>query len=143
MLDQVSVKVSLNNKRISNKQFLFQDEKPFNTDKTTEDLVVWKAKYPSGTLIKGEKCPISGFWFWENIAKCSCHRKDMDDDDDYEDSDYDDNYDDYEDSDYYDNYGDSDNDDNNNYGDSDNTDYSFEKQKDFQKNKMYNDVFIL
>ena len=128
MRDQVAVKVGLNNKRISDQQFLFQTEKLSNTDRTMEDLVVWKAKYPSATLIKGEKCPISGFWFWENIAKCSCHGKDVDeekDDDDYEDSDYDDNYDDYEDNDYYDNYEDSDNDENYNYGVSDDNDYSF------------------
>ena len=72
--------------------------------------------------MKGEKCPLTGFWFWENIAKCGCQGKDDDDehDEDDEDDDYDyDDYDDYFDEDDYDGYADSD------YYDGDDTDSSF------------------
>ena len=110
--------------------------------KTVEELVVWKTRSQTGSLIKGEKCPISGFWFWENIAKCGCRggekedeEDDYDDYDDYEDFDEDDDYDEDEDYEMYGEYQNSDYNDN---------DYSFDKQKDFLlKNKMYNDVFIL
>ena len=80
--------------------------------KTVEELVVWKTRSHTGSLIKGEKCPITGFWFWENIAKCGCRGKNDDDDDDdddnedYEDNSYyyDDDDDEYDDDDYYDGF---------------------------------------
>merc|ERR1712242_143729 len=90
--------------------------------KTVEDLVIWKSKGPKGHLMKGEKCPLTGFWFWENIAKCGCRgmedddEEDYDDDDDY-DGDYDDDDYDGDDDDYYDDGDYDDYEENNDYGD--------------------------
>ena len=61
--------------------------------------------------MKGEKCPLTGFWFWENIAKCGCRGMEDDDEEDYDDDDEDDDYDD---DDYYDD-GDYDDYEENNY----------------------------
>merc|ERR1719384_1163723 len=84
--------------------------------KTVEDLVVWKTKGQKGNLLKGEKCPLTGFWFWENIAKCNCQGKDDDDEHEYEDEEEDDYYDDDEYDDYYE-------DDEDDYDDSNNYEY--------------------
>merc|ERR1712045_492862 len=56
--------------------------------KTVEDLVVWKTKNQTGSMMKGEKCPISGFWFWENIAKCGCPGREREEEEDEEDEEY-------------------------------------------------------
>ena len=112
MRDHISDKVSRGGRGegIGNFRFHFSQTETEKLSKqrvkTAEDLVVWKSKGPNGNLVKGEKCPLTGFWFWENIAKCGCRGKDDDDEhDDYDDDDDDDYYDD-DDYDDYDDYDD-------------------------------------
>ena len=101
MRDQLSDKVSSQER---GERFYFFSYSQTDTEKqrvkTVEELVVWKAKGPNGNLMKGEKCPLTGFWFWENIAKCGCKGNEDDDEHDDEDDYYDDDYDGYDDDDY-------------------------------------------
>ena len=119
MRDQLSDKVSSQER---GERFYFFSYSQTDTEKqrvkTVEELVVWKAKGPNGNLMKGEKCPLTGFWFWENIAKCNCQGKDDDDEHEYEDEDEEE--DDYYDDDEYDDYYEDDEDD---YDDSNNYEY--------------------
>ena len=105
--EQIYQKVKLIEQTSLTELLHFQTEKLSKTVKTVEDLVVWKTRNQTGSLVKGEKCPISGFWFWESIAKCGCQGREKEDeeDDEYdEESDYDDDDNDYDD-DYDDDYG--------------------------------------
>ena len=63
-----------------------------------KDATFWRKKHD--IVVKGERCPITGLWFWSPIAKCGCYDDGaiFEGDNDFdEDHHYDENEDDFED----------------------------------------------
>merc|ERR1719297_93032 len=49
-----------------------KDKEKFTAKETTKYkyTTFWRKKHDM--VVKGERCPITGLWFWSPIAKCGC-----------------------------------------------------------------------
>merc|ERR1711902_72426 len=55
------------NKTKENEKDKFKDKEK----RKFKDATFWRKKHD--IVVKGERCPITGLWFWSPIAKCGCY----------------------------------------------------------------------
>ena len=49
-------------------------------DKQNGTLSVWRVHH--GNVVKGERCPLSGHWFWIPVVKCGCEQHTFEEEED-------------------------------------------------------------